>query len=165
MPQRHACWHSAPCKVTGYRGLVSFIGIGAVIRVPEQMLHQLPALFQQVCGTVNFSADTMGRCQHDKGVSIGHGPRILDVCIVSLPAEMAGQVLPDCGHLVVAAQIGKPMCCPVPMPVFAVMQKGAGIVENKACAADQMPCGIIIDRTIIKKMVEKPSSGSRARGA
>ena len=45
------------------------------------------------------------------------------------------------------------------MLVFAVMQKGTGIVENKACAADQMPCGIIIDRTIIKKMVEKPSSG------
>ena len=92
-----------------------------MIRVPEQVLHQLPALFQQVCGTVNLSVDTMGRCQHDKGVSIGHGPRILDVCIVSLPAEMARQVLPDCGHLVVAAQIGKPMCCPVPMPVFAVM--------------------------------------------
>jgi hypothetical protein len=72
---------------------------------------------------------------------------------------MARQILPDCGHLVVAAQIGKPMCCPVPMLVFAVMQKGAGIVENKACAADQMPCGIIIDRTIIKKMVEKPSLG------
>ena len=72
---------------------------------------------------------------------------------------MTGQVLPNCGHLVVAAQIGKPMFCKVPMLVRAVMQKGAGIVENKACAAYQMPCGIIIDRTIIKKMVEKTSLG------
>jgi hypothetical protein len=72
---------------------------------------------------------------------------------------MTGQVLPNCGHLVVAAQIGKPMFCKVPMLVPAVMQKGEGIVENKACAADQMPCGIIIDRTIIKKMVEKSTLG------
>ena len=53
------------------------------------------------------------------------------------------------------AQIGKPMCRPIPMLLIAAMQKGAGIVENKACAADQMPCAGIIDRAIIKKMVEK----------
>ena len=70
---------------------------------------------------------------------------------------MAGQTLSDCGHLVVAAEIGKPMCCPGPMLVFAIMQKSTDIVENKACAADQMPCSIIIDCTIIKKIVEKSS--------
>jgi hypothetical protein len=78
---------------------------------------------------------------------------------------MARQILPDCRHLVVAALIGKLICCPVPMLFFAVIQKGAGILQNKARAADEMPCGIIIDRNIFRKMVENPPSGSRARGA
>ena len=118
-------------------------------RLEEMRFHIVPSLGEKACRTVDPGAMRPCRRQNDKGMAIGHGAPVIDVITLALPQEMAGF------GAVMRFQIAQPVRRPVAVMCPAGLQKGVGIVEDKAGRADEMPCLAVIDCPVIQKMLEK----------
>ena len=105
---------------------ISLICIGMMFGLPEILLHKVPYLINRVCGFSNIKTRCIGSRQHHKGMAIGHRPPIFNALCAALP---------DIGAIcltVIAAQIGKTMCRPVPVMGLSGLLKRIHIIKDKA---------------------------------
>jgi len=115
----------------------------------ELCLHEIPAGLQHRAGTVNADPCRPGRRENDEGMAIGHGAPILDHIRLPLPQIMA------LISAMMGLEIAQPMRRPVAVMWTACLQKGVGMVEDKARGTHKMARVAVIDRAVIEKMMEE----------